>query len=312
MKLHYHQAIFDLLTQTPIDSTRYLQAIAEYEEMYRPSKQPTPPEWKTWTTFDLYQREPQISEPNIQLLDAFETRSGVTLPASMREWYSLDIGLPMLYVDDSWWATSLSKLGSSDWPGDTNHKQLLALNILPFISEQQSDDCCIRLDQGDDPPVYWLHESRKSSASELLDVSLIENSPRFSDFVFCYLWDWLVSYQSIYGFSIHTIPSVPVLRYKPEYRLSLDHISHQFKEIAQQLFGKKRFYNQSQRFSIWSDTFSDKSYDGSGGGEFYADSPEALCDLIQYLWGNNPPLHKMSGLNSESSQIIENLTIKLT
>src|SRR5436190_1156115 len=98
MELRYHQATHTMLTAQPIDTAACLKYLAESESAFGQYLS----RYKAWTTFPLYQREPVISANAVQTLDDFEHRFNLTLPASVREWFSLDIGLPMLYTRGNW------------------------------------------------------------------------------------------------------------------------------------------------------------------------------------------------------------------
>jgi hypothetical protein len=299
MKLRYHQATFDMLTQTPIDTTRHLHALAEYEVALglAPDKNR-----RLWTTMPLYHHEAQFSESNVLLLDTFENKYGVKLPASMREWYSLDIGLPMLWVDGAWWPVQLSDLGNPDRiiRGEI---QLLDHNLLVFMEEQQAGDWCVRLKDHDDPPVYWLMEG-SDLEKHPPDIRLQKDAPRFSDFIYCFLWDWLAAYRSEYWFSISSTRVIPRLRLEPEYYIPLAFLYPQFHEIQQQAFHGHRFFSKTQRFCMHT---APDDPSRVGEGYFGADSAQALQDLIWRIWGNSPPLRKMNTWHPESRQVLENL-----
>src|SRR5262245_41988675 len=174
MSLKYHQATFDMLTQSPIDAEPWLHDLAEYEAALNHSM---PPERRAWTSIPLYQHEPTVSDAAVKRLDEFEIKYEVRLPESFREWYSLDIGLPMLYVDGSWWPVSIEE---SYAPWHEAGIQLLDEGLLIFTGEQQFGEWCIRLDKGDNPPVCWLNPESDFDQTPP-DIRLSEDAPSFSD-----------------------------------------------------------------------------------------------------------------------------------
>src|SRR5579859_7515243 len=105
MGLTYHQATYDLLTKRPIDMQRAIENYTQYydifvqgfiesgqytdeiAEQYRHMREQA----LAWTRLDLFQRPVAQSKQNVEQLDVLEKSYKVQLPASVREWFSLDI-----------------------------------------------------------------------------------------------------------------------------------------------------------------------------------------------------------------------------
>ena len=161
MPLKYHQATLDMLTKDPIDPEPHQEFLKRYGYIHEEEEGGPQYEPPQWTKLAPFQNEPQV------------LGTMVKAPASLREWYSLDIGLPAINVNDSWYV-----FDPKDWtlrgaPYRDYGYDDLPHNVLIFMREQQNGDWCIKLDEGDDPPVYWL---------DTHPLSLYQVAPRFSDF----------------------------------------------------------------------------------------------------------------------------------
>src|SRR5258707_7222512 len=129
-ELKYHQATFDMLTRQVIDPRPFLAELDETEAhnkeyiVERLSKDDSPfadaappfvlsEEYRYWTTVPLYGSQPELSPSKVQMLDTFESKIDKQLPASFREWYSLDIGLSLLHAHGSFMPNSMASLGKT-------------------------------------------------------------------------------------------------------------------------------------------------------------------------------------------------------
>lgn len=284
MQLKYHQATLDMLTSEPIDPQPYLDFLRFLWECC-PEEGGVPQPPPAWTTLSLFHYEPRIDNATVELMDTFEARFKAKIPDSIREWFSLDIGRPVLEANDAWYPLDIEEWDNHLWD-EWDNNIILAEGILQFMHESQSGHWCVKLNEGDDPPIYWIESNSP-------DLHLRQDAPRFSDFVYCFLWDWFMNYKSLYGFTVHSVEDehVPeILRLKPQYHVSLDHLQTQFREVPQRWLSRRRFYTETQRFFMYSPLNNEQML---SGGEFYADSGEALADLVKRIWGENPPLEKM-------------------
>jgi hypothetical protein len=106
-------------------------------------------------------------------LSEWESRHGVALPASYREWCELNVGEPLLNLfstSDTFYLSS-PKLRRDDRWG----------TCAEFATENQGNfELAVVLDGSPDPPVLlsWLEGDR------------VRFTPRFSDYVFAQIFDW--------------------------------------------------------------------------------------------------------------------------
>lgn len=264
MRLQYHQATFDLLTQTPIDSARFISA---YDANYPPEHQ------LAWTKLDLYQRPIRFSQANVEHLNIFEKQFNITLPASVREWYSLDIVPEIMSVRGTEWVTL--------WEMQPDKNQSCYFLYDEYI-DQAGDALRFKLDMGDDPPVIVQHQEE------------IVIEPTFSQFLFCHFWDWLANYNFEFTFTIPYHPYLPRgIDSLTASHIPLDHFRQHFQEITSRQH--IRFYDEHRRMWVYPliET-NDKSQPVMShkivGGIFRADSLQHLQELAEIIWGNTLPV----------------------
>lgn len=127
---------------------------------------------------------PAPSAANEASVLAFENRTGVAIPAALRE----------LMLADGW-PRFLHEAGNLDAPADldrldesrwTSHEPLAA-GYLPFMDENQGVcSWAVRLDAGNDPAVVVDIDHPDEPAWE-------PSAPSLSQWVRCYVWDGIVS-----------------------------------------------------------------------------------------------------------------------
>ncbi|MGW6916641.1 hypothetical protein ACWGB8_22870 [Kitasatospora sp. NPDC054939] len=142
-----------------------------------------------------------VSADAAEALDRFETVHGRAVPASVREWFSLAQGAPVLREfgnDDA--VIGADRLGREElyyWPEDDEHwpdgveeqeertiDPVQALGLLPFMVENQGVwVLAVRLDGSDDPPVVISFDEVTPSAAWK------PYADRFSDVVHSRIWD---------------------------------------------------------------------------------------------------------------------------
>jgi hypothetical protein len=311
IELKYHQAAFDLVTQQPIDPTRYLADLLDAEDSLAqyyanmPEQQRNqlnitlpytlPTEYRLWTTLPLLGTAPEFSPAKIRFLERFEQWFQIRLPASLREWYSLTFGLSFLYVNEGWIPKALDTFGAVDLDMGWSH-QLLKENLLALMSEDQAGELCIRLDEGDDPPVYFIYINENSVDEEFdsgeIALEVIPVSPSFSDFICCFLWDWLQIYNKPYvcDFGDTVMRGLKELEAMPGF--SLARIHNHFNELTQHWLGYRRFDNPSQQLLL---PGSDKAGQMIGA----ANDEAAMRDLIRIIWDGYPARRRLIPLTPE-------------
>lgn len=140
--------------------------------------------------FDLIGQKPSFSATNLQLLRKLEQETGVKLPASVREWYSLENGVELLAnYSNSDHATTVEDLGRRDkyWRDRKDHHYdfLLEQNLLIVLIETQSVwTWAVKIDGSDDPPVFTCAGSPEPESEWVLCAE------SFSSFVYTRIWDF--------------------------------------------------------------------------------------------------------------------------
>lgn len=135
-------------------------------------------------TFELLGIDP-IESPSARAeLDALEHRHGIELPPSVREWYSQESALDLLFrYSNCDHPIPISELGDERLDThDGGPHDLLDKGLLPFQYENQA--VCvwaIRLDGSKDPPVVVDFDSQ---FTKWLDCS-----NQFSTHIYCRVWD---------------------------------------------------------------------------------------------------------------------------
>lgn len=132
----------------------------------------------------------------VNQVEARERALGIRLPASLREWYSLEGASVLLAGAGPDNPVPIAELGvpiNSDAPKAVD---LLAAGILAIMWEEQA--VClwaVRLDGSEDPPVVVAVDPWETSE---WGVSIFAPQPtwmpcadHFSTFVYCWLWDHL-------------------------------------------------------------------------------------------------------------------------
>jgi hypothetical protein len=126
-----------------------------------------------------------ISDSAVADLDAVEARIGGKLPASIREWYSLDGACRLLQEysnDDQPLDVREFGLPREDTNGGGPH-DLLARGLVPFRYENQA--VCVwafAMDGTDDPPVYVDVDSQFKTWTRC--------TPTFSGHLYAWMWDF--------------------------------------------------------------------------------------------------------------------------
>jgi hypothetical protein len=131
------------------------------------------------TTFALLGKSPRLSRRAPKILEKRERELGFSLPASVREWYSLDGVIPILFEH-----------GDGDPPvrlqelGDPRDLRLGVLRIL--AADQGAVRWYVCLDGSDDPPVDVVRQEAGDEGDPLIDRPGRRRraADRFSDFIY--------------------------------------------------------------------------------------------------------------------------------
>lgn len=140
-------------------------------------------------TFALLGERPLVSSQTTETVAQFEQRRQITLPASVREWYSLKQGVTILdEYSNGDHAISLEDLETREryWSGGHYHApDLLKKGLLPILVENQGVcTWAIQLNGADDPPVVVSFDGTMPFAvwQPCADT--------FSTFVYTRVWDF--------------------------------------------------------------------------------------------------------------------------
>lgn len=137
-------------------------------------------------TLDLLDRARSFSPEVREALDRREAAAGAPLPASVREWYSLEGAVDVLRShsnsDDP---VPIDQLGTREYDlHETGPHDYLADGLMIVIFEDQAVcTWAVRLDGTDDPPVVIEVDSRGV-------IHWQRYADTFSDFVCTWVWDY--------------------------------------------------------------------------------------------------------------------------
>ena len=135
-------------------------------------------------TFALLPERPTYAKEADRLLNEVENRVGGPLPASIREWYSLEDAFALLQrYSNSDHAEPLESLGAAFGLSGGGTRDLAREGLLLVRCENQGVCCwAVRLDGSDDPPVVVSYDDDLETWQRCAD--------RFSEYIFASVWDW--------------------------------------------------------------------------------------------------------------------------
>jgi hypothetical protein len=218
-------------------------------------------------TLELLKVSPTISQAAVSELASVESRIGTPLPASVKEWYSLDGACELLrqYSNDDW-PLEIREFGLplKDTHGGGPH-DLLARGLILFRYENQA--VCVwafHIDGNDDPPVDVDVDSQFKIWTQC--------PPSFSGHLYAWMWDnALVLNRDL------TIQA----QNQPLTEAALTILSNKF-EVGPETYGwpghtQYRFSKGDQRILIWAS-------EGQADWWLSADQEESLRELITTVW----------------------------
>ena len=318
VKLRFHQRTFDLLTQEQIDPQ---QAVEEYDAMEslvvnlsneEKAKRKARLEKEridklAWTKLQLHNRQPAYAVENIRKLDELEVRHGVRLPASVREWFSLDFVPAMMFAQGYPVALEdIRPVSQTLYESHPNKRDDHWFFLHDEYIEQGGEHLCFSIND-DDPPVL-AHSGEQ----------YVEIDTAFSHFIYVHFWDWLSRYRCRYMVRIVSHPAVQSLKVPERFHLPIQKFEERFEVLANNL--STRFFDDHTRIwvyplRIWNQQeLKMEHYPGViSGCEIRCDSPEALRMAIRYLWENDPPMYHMKTWPgyTKSETYLKNMQIDL-
>ncbi len=317
MQLIYHQATYDLLTRTYIDPQPAIDNFEQYsasftynhhiqkgadEETARRKEEYWRQQVLAWTRLDLHKRPVTFSDENIEKLNALEAKHGVNIPASVREWYSLDIAPDILSASPSPYSPiimAIEKIGpmSKDRLWGNEYREDLWYFIQAEYVEQGGEPILFQVGAGDDPPVY---------AALYGEYRLLFDT--FSQFLYLSYWNWTTQYMFPYSFYLypHRLFQIP-----EPYWFDIQRCEQMFSRLP---VGKSpHYYDEHTRINPSLPT----EYTGNevvtldtgkyGGGHFAADSIDTLRHLIRLIWGDFAPVFFNLSWEPETVKLFEEI-----
>jgi hypothetical protein len=145
-------------------------------------------------TLELLHEHPYISEVAVEDLDRLQRKRNIKLPASVREWYSLQQAVAWLdeYSNDDY-AVPIDQLGEVEryWEAGHWHEiDLAQQGLFPILAENQYVcTWAIQLNGTDDPPVVVSFENTMPFAK------WEPYAESFSTFVYTRVWDYQVIFS---------------------------------------------------------------------------------------------------------------------
>jgi hypothetical protein len=300
MQLKYHQATYDLLTQTRIDVKPAIDEVEAYLSQQSVDREWYKQKYLAWTTLDLYQHPVTFSPDHIAQLDALEQRYQITLPAAIREWYSLDIGPAMMTTSRTGGTLipEIKPLDHKQYHRYANDHPEKWKDFFFFLEDEYAmfayNEFGFQINVGENPPVAfkWNHV-------------IFDYMPSFSDFLYLHFRDWLMRYT--YPYEVELFPRTD-LKNAPPLAVPFSRIRQQYTELK--MAGERRFYDahvwiQANTLDLQNAMFQkEKASFGTPhemltSGICRAADAESLKQLIHNLWGSESPLASMMSFNSD-------------
>lgn len=145
-------------------------------------------------TFELLGITPTLSLENLKRISDFEAKHDLMLPASLKEWYSLENHKNILQnAINQLLNHSVIELeeGLDEW-NTWQHKKINKKHLYVLLENQAVWYIAVRLIDLDDPPVYLCYNEEGE------DWEL--HASTFSDFVFAIVWDSVVAGENLENF----------------------------------------------------------------------------------------------------------------
>jgi hypothetical protein len=215
-------------------------------------------------TFDLLGIEPPVSEASVRQLDELERHRGITLPASVREWYVRDGAVARLSGhrnEDH--ASPIAELGQPLTHAEGAPFDAVAHGLLPVLVENQAVcTWAVCLDGTEDPPVVVA-----------VDGQLADWRPHaetFSAFVYGRLWDHAVALARPHMITAPLPSLMPGVLAALREAFDEEPMTEGFPGDVQHRFG-----GADRSILIWAER------NGPSDWMLTADTPEALEALVQ-------------------------------
>jgi hypothetical protein len=191
-------------------------------------------------TFNLLSLKPIVSEELLKLLNDVEHQYSISIPPSIREWYSIKEAMNILktsilfdvpHPPQEW-----HNIGQF-WLGDRLCNDLLSEGFLLILSENQGVfHWAVKLDGSDDPPVFIEIDSVPNFIWQLY-------TKRFSEFIYDIVWKFVKKPEQI-----------KLIAYTSITQADLSALTQSFKKLPTLIYPKEeklyRFRGDSQSIEI--------------------------------------------------------------
>jgi len=239
----------------------------------------------------------EISSDNMILLDEKEKQYNIQFPASIREWFSLNVPTDISHYEHG--TPQIGDLKPLSEMKEVDHPQTsksLWFFLLTEYIDQGGDYLFFHADGSEDPPIYAKHAD-----------DFIKINEKFSSFLYNHFWDY--HKQSLCPYSLRLInhPAIEMWQLPTRYHVSLQTLRGHYNELSDNL--QSRFYDD--HVCIWAYNMSTRddevvfNNEAMSHGHIVADSIEKFEEVINYLWENDKPVRNFFTSGNEERNLFQ-------
>jgi len=244
------------------------------------------------TPFLGINHQPNPSQKNIAWLRETEKQYNIHIPASIAEWFSLDLPWDMGEVLQTQEIQPLSETDLYDHPQtDINLWPVMAAEYL----SQGFDLLCFQMTGEDDPPIYVEGQDK-----------FIKIAEKFSEFLYIHFWD--CHRYNLHKHQISTMyhPAIEFLQVPPKYFIPINKLKSRYKELSS--ITRLHFYNDHS--SLWSYGRLVETDEFIKQIHIATETIEVMEETINYLWDGDPPAFRFRGYDFEEIEFLHKLQKK--
>jgi hypothetical protein len=265
MPLKYHQPTVDLIVNTPTLTINH---------------------------------QPEPSQKNIAWLREKEKKYDIRIPASIAEWFRLNLPWDMGEVLQTREIMPLSEMEFLD-PLQTDIKLWYIMNA-EYLS-QGGVNLFFQITENDDPPVYAWYEEKP-----------IKIAKKFSEFLYIHFWDSHRQNLHKYRVSMYNHPEIRALQVPAKYYVPLDKLRLRYNELSS--LTRLHFFDDYS--SLWSHKPLSEYGEFIENNEIInqihimTDTIEVMEETINYLWDDYPPAFRLREVGGEEQKLLRALQKK--